>query len=1248
MTMMCQCLRSFWAEHGEGHEVALVQSFPAGIEALEVTGERTRAEVTYKQVHQWQQQLRRVLGTSAGPKVVAINLEPFSIEETAMMLLVAEQQQWIYVPVDVELPLARQLSLLRSAGACHLVTVPESPLVGFLLGKQSEGAEGLEVCQVESEASPFQPVQVMTFSDDYFQSERHKSQLECKRRDLKVKTNEEDIAAPLYVLFTSGTTSTPRGVMGAREGAWARLNWMWTTYPFTKPKTGEKGTERVLRATKLSFVDSVWEIIGAFLRCVPLVHIQRPRQYNFLDVNRHWFSNSVVLDDSARFLEVVRDEKVTRFTAVPSVLEVLLLQASNIQRLTALAGLRYILSSGESLALHVLQELTTSLPEVTILNLYGEKIKDSALYSSFFQLTCVILVIGSTEVSGDVTCMELKAPLASAQISKWRHLGVPITNLQCSGVVGNDTSLILASETCRRANNELTLIWPKMKTSAASSVNADEPTKRGILFVSGLLVTPGYIHHGRDDAFMTSEELLGSNHSENLESARKWFCTGDICTVAEGHLYFCGRKDNAVKINGQRVYLEAVERAVATALVKADAQIEITHPLSGQSKQQVLAFATSKEVSKYALRQHCIVACIVRDDACDSTSVARYPQKKTLNAWIAEHYGPSHIPSDIIKVPIKAIQRLGHGKINRRALKDFIQQTTFVEGDALGATLSAVNESKCTAEKLVARLLNDILGISLRDSNRARTFSEVGGDSLLATLFVHELRQTMGTLSLTGKELLEMRIADVILTLNSLPHKRSREMPKIDKSSELNCCTTQELKRQKHTQNARLNFVADSDAIDRLVCFSRYNQSSSGTFLPRCYYTSLSSSVKQESSLPSGLPWKLRRLWQVDLRKCIDASPLVVQRRNQDGVVSLTWAIVGSHSAQLACVDIEDSGRKIWQVTLDDRIEACAALSAKLEIVYVGTYAGTLFALDLMSGDTLWTFHAKATIKATAVVIDQYKLVVCGAYDNNLYGLDAENGQLRWFIDLQGSIFSTPIYCAWAKQLFAASTSGKIVALSSTSFSIDNFADIEKKWTSRLPAPVFAGLNVDYASNKLIVGCADSHLYGMSMNSGEIQWRFATDKPIFSSPCIYCPGSAVFGSHDGMLRKINCHSGELSWSTQLQGAVFASPTVFTFCANDVNQNQETKPTGPLLCCVTTTTGHLYFCDESTGAIIYHTCDSSGTMASCDDTDENNDDFGPLFASPVLIDKWCLLGTRTNHFYSFELVASTLPGSLIRT
>jgi non-ribosomal peptide synthetase component F len=351
MAQLCQCVQELWAVE-QDEETALVQSWVnTGGSACE--GEEASVEVSLKEVKEWQQELRKTLKLE-GELVVGVHVAPFSIEETALMVLAAGYESWTYVPIDVQLPVARQLELLQTAGVQRLVTTVGS-LLAKLFASDARTHARVESRVVDLKTSPFQPVQVVAISDESVQ------QGSGLRR---VKAETGGVVAPLYVLFTSGTTEKPRGLLGTRAGAWARLEWMWTTYPFAESE------ERVLRATKLSFVDSAWEVLGAVLKRVPLVHLQAPRDQREGVCSQRSLTRSVVLDDSARFLKVMKGERVTRFTAVPSVLEVLLLQLGTGG---GMASLRYVLSSGETLSLHVLQQLMTQLPGVAILNLYGEE-----------------------------------------------------------------------------------------------------------------------------------------------------------------------------------------------------------------------------------------------------------------------------------------------------------------------------------------------------------------------------------------------------------------------------------------------------------------------------------------------------------------------------------------------------------------------------------------------------------------------------------------------------------------------------------------------------------------------------------------------------------------------------------------------------------------------------------------------------------------------------------------------------------
>lgn len=283
---------------------------------------------------------------------VGIALPPCSMEESALVLAVAREKQCTYVPIDVTLPLSQQLFMLQDACVSTLVTLPEAAIAQFLTANAPDflirppGVVKLDAHCV------FRSLSVFSFAPSVGASE-----------PVIQAASEGDNDPPLYIMYTSGSTGQPKGVLGTRRGALNRLQWMWKQFLFDSE-------ERVMRVTKLSFVDSVWEILGALLQQVPLVHLQKTTAASQPPAAH------AILSQSELFLTAVANLQVSRFTVVPSVLEVLLLKYASVSDSTklqrALADVKYVLVSGEVLPLSLVVQATSALPHVKLLNLYGE------------------------------------------------------------------------------------------------------------------------------------------------------------------------------------------------------------------------------------------------------------------------------------------------------------------------------------------------------------------------------------------------------------------------------------------------------------------------------------------------------------------------------------------------------------------------------------------------------------------------------------------------------------------------------------------------------------------------------------------------------------------------------------------------------------------------------------------------------------------------------------------------------------
>jgi len=150
--------------------------------------------------------------------------------------------------------------------------------------------------------------------------------------------------ATAYVIYTSGSTGRPKGVAVPHVQIINRLQWMWREHPF--------GSDEVAcQKTSVSFVDSLWELLGALLQGLPTL---------------------VVGDEQVRdlqaFVQALQHHRVTRLWLVPSLLRELLRVPDLGRRLPTL---RFWVASGEPLPRDLVEEFESRLPDADLYNLYG-------------------------------------------------------------------------------------------------------------------------------------------------------------------------------------------------------------------------------------------------------------------------------------------------------------------------------------------------------------------------------------------------------------------------------------------------------------------------------------------------------------------------------------------------------------------------------------------------------------------------------------------------------------------------------------------------------------------------------------------------------------------------------------------------------------------------------------------------------------------------------------------------------------
>nr|WP_307729680.1 non-ribosomal peptide synthetase [Massilia sp. CFBP 13721] len=179
------------------------------------------------------------------------------------------------------------------------------------------------------------------------------------------------------VVYTSGSTGLPKGVVGCHRSIMNRLQWMAGAWPVAP---GEVFAQK----TGVSFVDHVAEIFqpltcGAALAIVPAAAVQSPPD----------------------FMRALRRHGVTRLTVVPSLLQALLADSG----VGACPSLRLLVTSGETLVLGERAPLRACFPNARLVNLYG-----------------------STEIGADVTWHEVGMEEGGAEAAGAVPIGRPIAN----------------------------------------------------------------------------------------------------------------------------------------------------------------------------------------------------------------------------------------------------------------------------------------------------------------------------------------------------------------------------------------------------------------------------------------------------------------------------------------------------------------------------------------------------------------------------------------------------------------------------------------------------------------------------------------------------------------------------------------------------------------------------------------------------------------------------------------------------
>src|SRR5262245_29522340 len=300
-----------------------------------------RQTVTYHQLEESSNQLARLLRTAGCKKGDRVGLLlPKSIPAIVGMLG-SLKAGCIYAPMDTNSPAARLAKIIDAAEpACILAVRSTANLLSASL-LDHPVRQSVRVGWMD----PGRPLEAGAFSWDDFSS--------VSPLPLECNSSPED---PAHLLFTSGSTGAPKGVVITHSNVAHFLKWA-VRYFGTVP------SDRISCHPPLHFDLSTFDIWGTFLAGAQL-HLV-PHEISLLP---------------HKMADFIRRSELTQWFSVPSALKYM--AQFDVVRFNDFRNLRRLLWCGEALPTPTLIYWMSRLPDVTFTNLYGPT--ETTIASSYY------------------------------------------------------------------------------------------------------------------------------------------------------------------------------------------------------------------------------------------------------------------------------------------------------------------------------------------------------------------------------------------------------------------------------------------------------------------------------------------------------------------------------------------------------------------------------------------------------------------------------------------------------------------------------------------------------------------------------------------------------------------------------------------------------------------------------------------------------------------------------------------------
>ncbi|KAL2670220.1 hypothetical protein Neosp_014687 [[Neocosmospora] mangrovei] len=301
----------------------------------------------------------------------------------------------------------------------------------------------------------------------------------------------------------------------------------------------------------------------------------------------------------------------------------------------------------------------------------------------------------------------------------------------------------------------------------------------GELVVEGPILAQGYLKNPEKTAesFIANPKWCNEFPSTFAGLERRMYKTGDLVKLAEdGSILFQGRKDNQVKVNGQRLELSEVEHHLS-----ADPAIQYglaAVPSSGPFKGRLVAILSLQSFA--TIKQD-----MVGDEEMQIVGQSASPQLTGIRERLSRHLAAWMIPSSWIIV--NRICLLPSGKLDRRRAVDWAEK---MSAEQYHLVLNAQEKASALgreASEIEVRLRiawAKALHLEVNMVPFKQSFLHLGGDSISAMQLMAICRSlnigvSVGQI-MQSKSIVEL--ASHVTTVEDVVHVQERENEYFDLS----------------------------------------------------------------------------------------------------------------------------------------------------------------------------------------------------------------------------------------------------------------------------------------------------------------------------------------------------------------------------------------------------------------------------------------------------------------------------------